>query len=181
MSIFYDDTGRDWEILITPRTMFRLKQLTQGHRDIDGEIIFVEPLDLANAATNNALSQLVDVYPRAIAVYLLCKKQAEQRGVSEGEFLDAMLKEESLAGMTDALFAAIEESFPNVKMRETARKIREGEGTRAKIVTSVYDKILTRIGSVADAPPEDEIEKIVETAWSMMPGRSSGNASESVA
>ncbi|MCL2624706.1 MAG: hypothetical protein FWD31_13675 [Planctomycetaceae bacterium] len=165
MAVFYDDLGRDWEILITPRTMFRLKQLTQGHRDVMGEIVFMEPFDLANAMTNNAMTMLADIYPRTIVVYLLCKKQADERGVLEGDFLDAMLQEKSIAGMTNALFAAIGDSFPNVQMRELARKIQAGEETYANAVTSVYDKILAKIEIVPGALSEEEINQAIEKAW----------------
>ena len=176
MATFYDDAGRDWEIQITPRTMYRLKQLTNGHLDSMGEVVFAEPVDLANAMRNNALSYLDDLYPRAIIVYLLCKKQADERGVTEGEFLDAMLDEKSIAGMTQALYGAIGESFPNVKMREIARKVMKGEEIIAKAVTVAGDRVLTELATVPDALSEEEISQMIDKAIESTSGASSGSA-----
>ena len=176
MSIFYDDTGRDWEIQITPKTMYRLKQLTQGHRDTEGNIVFADPVDLANAASNNSLAVIADIYPRSIVVFLLCEKQAKERGITEGEFLDAMLSEKAISEMTDSLLQAIEESFPNAQVRTLAHKIRLGEKTLAKVVTSVHEKILPKSDAEIALSDQEIEEAVTEAIAKAMPGISSGDA-----
>lgn len=179
MAVFKDDLGRMWEVLISVKSMYKLKLNSATYTDMDGETVFPEPLDLANMSQNNALAMITDMYPRMIAVYLLCKRQADLLGISDKDFLDACVSEEALTGLTVALFTAIEDSFPNVKVRGLARKIRETETVNAKAVTSVVEKFLEQPEIAKDAPSDEEIESLtttaVEEAMSKMRGQSSGD------
>jgi len=156
MKIFKDTQGREWEIAVNVATIKRVRSLL----DVDLMSLVDEQSNLIQRLQTDPVL-LVDV------VYVLCKPQADQRGVTDEQFGESMASD-ALDDATSALFRELADFFP--------------KGRRAlmqKMVDKI-EKFQKRAIEYADARLESgeldrQFEQLLQTH-----GGSSGDAQESL-
>lgn len=133
---FTDTAGRSWAVSVNVASLKRVKEaLGVDLADVVGEDGGV----IARLASDPAL--LVDV------LYVLCRSQAAETGVSDEQFGEAM-SGDVLADATDAFVEALIQFFPHAPTRENLRKY-------VATLESLRDKV-ARIGAERLADPELE-------------------------
>jgi hypothetical protein len=139
MKTFQDTAGRTWTIAVNIDAVKRVRDLLNIHLNRIGESNF-KPLDdiLSDPVT------LVDV------VFVLCKPEADAKGVSDSDFGKAM--------SGDAIFAAAEafveelaDFFPSARARRALKAlIAKGRDIRDRMLDQAEAQI-ARIDPVAEA------------------------------
>lgn len=160
MGIFKDDMGREYTIRLLPRTISRVRMATRHHLDVNGDKVFEKEVNLFECMTNGDLVLLDDPYLRSIIVYYLCQADAEKHGLSEGEFLDSILSENTMKSIETALMEAISDFFPD--QAEPVRRMTEAKTIIAGAVTSAIDRISAKASFATDALNGEVLDKIVE-------------------
>ena len=111
MRTFRDNAGRDWTIAVNVAALKRLRAT------LDVDLMKIVEGDLLERLYTDPVF-LVDV------IYVLCKPQADERGVSDEQFGQAMAGD-AIELATDALIDEIIDFFPNRRDRERARQVLE--------------------------------------------------------
>ena len=163
MQKFRDTEGREWNLAVNVAAAKRA-------RDHAG----VDVMDLAADATRPEDSLLYKLYADPIlmssAVYQVCRPEAEQRGISEDDFCNAMAGD-CLATARDTFIESTIAFFPNPRDRKRATAAIES--LRAMIVKAheILDKKLS----------SGELEREMEAAMEKTLGKSSTSSPESPA
>jgi hypothetical protein len=150
MKIFKDDLGKDWELAVNVSTNKRVKALTGGAVDL----FAVLDGDLLKRLTADP-ELLVNV------IYVLCKPEAERRGVGEEEF-GALLVGDAIDRATTALVEDLTDFFPlarRVLIRRAVTKVAEietaaiGRATAKLDEMNVAELVRTAFGDFATGSP----------------------------
>ena len=156
MKTFRDNAGRDWTIAVNVASIKRLRDV------LDVDLMGVIEGDLLQRLYADPIL-LVDV------VYVLCKPRADELGVTDEQFGQAM-GGDAIELATAALVDEIIDFFPNRRDRERARKV------LAKFTTAMQraqDALDLRV----DSPRlQRELDSIVESV-----GEPAGGSPESQA
>ncbi len=169
MGMFKDDKGREYAIVLLPRTISRVRMATRNHTDVNGDIVFDTEINLFECMTNGDLARLDDAYLRAIVVYYLCKEDVDRYGISEGEFLDAIVSEKTMKAIEVALLEAISNFFPG--QAEAIAKMQAAKAAIANAVTSAIDRASEKAKIATDALSSEVLERIVEIVSESDPSR----------
>ena len=169
MGIFKDDAGREYTIVLLPRTISRVRVVTRNHTDANGDVVFDTEINLFECMTNGDLAKLDDPYLRSIVVYYLCREDVERYGISEGEFLDAIVSEKTMKSIEIALLEAISNFFPG--QAEAIAKMQVAKEAIANAVTSAIDRASEKAKIATDALSGEVLERIVEIVSETDPSR----------
>ena len=118
MAKFNDIHGRSWKVLLNPAGLRRVK----WHLGID-----LRQLSL------DEFGHLVGDTPRLVdVVYVLCRRDAERRGVSDEDFGRSLQGEAALLDACRAFSKEMIELYPDPRVRSVLRTvIREHLGVRS--------------------------------------------------
>lgn len=112
MKSFKDATGRDWEIAINVDAIKRLK----------GSEVAINLLDLVNKESNLIQRFCSDPILLVDTLYVLCKVQADSKGISDEDFGRSM-GGDALEHATTALLEEVANFFPQGKRQVLLRAI----------------------------------------------------------
>jgi hypothetical protein len=162
MKTFNDNAGRTWTVAINVDAIKRVRSLLQVNllEAVEGKLI-------ERLATDPVL--LCDV------LYVLCKPEADAKGVSDEDFGRAMAGDAIEAGTT-ALLEELVDFFPPAKRRVLAKALAKLKTLEAKAVQLADQRL--------DDPNLDrQLEQILAGAKlpERTPGGSSGNSPASSA
>lgn len=176
MGMFRDDKGREYTIVLLPRTISRVRMATRNHTDVNGDIIFDTEINLFECMTNGDLARLDDPYLRAIVVYYLCKEDVDRYGISEGEFLDAIVSVKTMKAIEVALLEAISCFFPG--QAAAVAKMQKAKETIASAVTSAIDRASEKAKIATDVLTDEMLERIVDVVLENNPSKLSTMSSQ---
>lgn len=105
---FTDTAGRDWLVSLNIATVKRVRDM------LDVDLLSGDQQVFATLATDPVM--LCDV------IYVVCKPQADDRGISDEQFGQAM-SGDSLGNATDALLGALADFSPSLQKRALMRQM----------------------------------------------------------
>lgn len=143
MKTFKDSEGREWRVAVTVTAVKRV-------RDIAG-------VDLLGVADGKLLEDLINDPVKLVdTVYALCEPQAQERGVSDAQFGEAMAGE-AIDAATEALLEGLVGFFPNPKRRA----LRAAMDKLAAMQNRIADAVVAKIESGAlEAMLEEELRTV---------------------
>jgi len=109
MSSFNDKDGQEWLIEITVGTVREVKKLTK-----------LDLMELASERSNTLAMLYEDAETLVNVLYVICKSQAEERGISDEDF-GCMFSGAAVQEATEALIEGLIDFFPP-RRREVLRK-----------------------------------------------------------
>lgn len=139
MTTFTDTEGRSWEVHITTNALKRVHSLTGENIDT-----------LFDEKTVDRLC--TDYVFIADALYAVCKPQADERGVTDEQFGEA-LAGEPLEKAIEALLEALVDFFPP-KRQATARRLVKAF---KKLETTVFNRVNTRLDTLDLEQTADQV------------------------
>jgi hypothetical protein len=160
MAQFIDTQQTAWDVTITAATLRRVAQLLRV--DLGNPLVSPDESDSSQAPL---IRLATDIMYAVDVLYVVCKPQADDRGLSDEQFA-ARLGGETLEAAHAALEAALADFFRGLKRPDVCEAI---EKTRQLIDAAVkrgaetmtspamqerFDTILSQVGKVAvDGPP----------------------------
>ena len=139
MRLFRDAEKREWSITVNVRAVKAMRSVGVDIMDDRGEGIL-------------ALSS--DVVKMCDCIWTLCKLQAEQRGITEDQFFDAM-SGDALDAAASAMVDAIIDFFPSAR-RDLMRRANEK-------AVAMQQKALELAGAKIDAMDCDSFMSLPES------------------
>lgn len=122
---FTDNAGDEWLVFIDTRTV-RAARKELGY-------------DLMATFTERKLLELAGDPPLVVdLVYLACREQCDQRGVSDREF-GKRLVGDSVEHASDALLRALADFFPTAKRRVLEKILDKADAMARKMTQSLQD------------------------------------------
>jgi len=109
MSTFKDEKGVEWIVSINISTIKRVQ-----------ELLGLNLLDIADGTIVNQL--ISDPILLVNCVYVICKKQADELGISDEDFGERMFGD-VIAAATEAMLDALVSFTPNPQDRENLEKV----------------------------------------------------------
>lgn len=130
MKTFTDNAGRTWAVAINVATIKRVKDLLG--------------LNLMEAVTGKLIERLEeDICQYVNVIYCVCKKEADEKGVTDEQFGEA-LAGDALEAATDAFLDELIDFFPQAKrliFRKAFQKRKEAETVGAARIGEKLDGI----------------------------------------
>ena len=150
MRTFKDNAGRDWNIAVTTTAIKRIRS------ELEVDLMDVVEGDLLKRLYADPIL-LVDV------IYVACKPQADDAGVTDEQFGEAMAGD-AIDRATAALVEELVDFFPNRRDRERARRV------LAKVDATV-ERIQDVLDLRTDSPAlQRELDRIVESVGESFTG-----------
>lgn len=116
MKTFKDDSGRQWSLAVNVTSIKRVRDLCK--------------VDLLTIVEGKLIDQLLrDPFTLVNVVYVLCKPQADERGISDEQFGEAMAGD-AMEGATTALLEDLSHFFrpgQRAALRAALAKVSEAE------------------------------------------------------
>jgi len=157
MRAFKDNSGRDWSIAVNTSAIKRIRA------ELDVDLMDVVEGDLLRRLYADPIL-LVDV------IYVACKPQADEAGVTDEQFGEAMAGD-AIDRATAALVEELVDFFPNRRDRERARRV------LAKVEATV-ERIQDVMDLKADSPAlQKQLDQIVESVGASFIGSPESPAS----
>lgn len=143
MRTFKDAEGREWKVSVNIATVKRVKSLVE--------------VDLLEAADGKLMYELSEDPIKLVdTIYAICKTQADERGITDEQFGEAMLGD-VISDANDALLEELCDFFPGPK-RRILRKV-------LKKVQKVQTRGIEMAEKELDDPMMDKkIEEIMSKA-----------------
>lgn len=125
MRNFTDNKGGNWSINITVREVKELRAIGIDIMAQDG----------------SGIAQLAgDVEILVNALYCLCKKQADEKGVSADDFL-SLFGGDSIEAAVNAMMEAVADFFPSARKKVLNRALEKAREVEAEIIENVMQKM----------------------------------------
>ena len=162
MRTFQDNAGRSWTVTLN---VYAVKKV----RDLLGVDLLELGGDIGGASTpgeaeNSLLYRLIaDPVLLVDVLYVVCKDQADQAGVTDEQFGQAMAGD-VIDAATKALLEELADFTPSPRDRARARKV----------IDATW-KLIDRAQDLLDAKAEKELPAAIEAAMSVL-GSSSTNS-----
>lgn len=151
MRTFEDNAGREWQLSLNVATARRIR-----------DALSFDLLEVADSVKRLSTDPILlcDV------IYVLCREQADERGVSDEDFGRSMAGD-AIAAATDALLEEYVDFCPSPRDRANLRRVRE---TLAFAQTKVQDLVEKRLANA---------ERLIESRLAAL-GDGSGSLQESL-
>ena len=168
MRTFQDNAGRSWTVTLNVWTVKKVRDvLSVDLLDLGGDPS--TSLRAGDEPGNGLLYRLIaDPVLLVDVLYVVCKEQADEAGVTDEQFGRAMAGD-AIDGATRAFLEELADFTPSPRDRARARKVIEATW-----------KLIDRAQDVLDAKADGDIERAAEAALSAL-GNSSGNSPASSA
>ena len=150
-TVFKDCEGREWSLKVTVRSI----QAVRAARDLD--LASFDEGTMDRLATDPVL--LVDV------LWLLCEKQARERGVGEEQFAEAMFGD-TIERAVDAMVESIAAFFPERKsclLRNVTAKVNAVRAKAERLALAKLDDptVMERMDAALERRMTAEFERIL--------------------
>jgi len=140
LKTFKDTEGREWTVSITVDSIKRVKSLLD--------------LDLLDLDNGQVIERLVaDPVLLCDTIYVICKPQADQRGVSDQEFGRAMAGD-AIDHATTALLEDFCDFFPSRKRQVLQRALAKLKEVELKMIAAADQRI-------SDPALDEMIERVI--------------------
>jgi hypothetical protein len=136
MRIFKDNVGRDWTVAINVAAVKRCRGL-----------VGVDLYALVDGGFDGLSRLLGDPVQFVDTLYVLCKQEADARGVSDEDF-GRGLGGDALGAATDAFLEELTDFFPDPRVRAGLRRV-------LATARTVRDRMLDRMDLALDAIDPD--------------------------
>jgi len=153
MASFVDNSKREWTVRFTNTENRRL-------RDALG-VNLPDGFDLKKNEHRDIIAELADPLFLADVLYVICRPQCDERGVSDEEFGESLIGD-VIDDATTALLEALCDFFPKKKR---------------VVLRALLGKVRTRMDA-AEMPSDDDLDKILDAAMSQY-GSSAGSLADS--
>jgi len=173
MNVFKDNAGREWNVSITIGSIMRVK-----------EMLGIDLMELANGDAKLITDLQTDDILFGQVIYVICKPQADELGIKDKNFYDAMAGDDLDQAMKVFLDGLVS-FFRSPKIRALVKTMVDQANKSMDlgidiITTKVQSKKMDTLLQKGLSDMEKQMDDSIEKALSNI-GESSGNSQESSA